>query len=70
MPREHHYCVYIMQSASRRALYIGMTNNLHKRVWQHKNHISKVSPMTTMRSVSSTGRASTMYGTPSTPRNS
>jgi len=35
---ERHYYVYIMQSASRRALYIGMTNNLHKRVWQHKNH--------------------------------
>ena len=39
MHREHHYYVYIMQSASRRALYIGMTNNLHKRVWQHKNHL-------------------------------
>ena len=38
MHREKHYYVYIMQSASRRALYIGMTNNLHKRVWQHKNH--------------------------------
>lgn len=32
------YYVYIMQSASRRALYIGMTSNLRKRVWQHKNH--------------------------------
>ena len=39
MIRGRHYYVYIMQSASRRALYIGMTNNLHKRVWQHKNHI-------------------------------
>ena len=38
MYREKHYYVYIMQSASRRALYIGMTSNLHKRVWQHKNH--------------------------------
>jgi len=38
MRREHCYYVYIMQSASRRALYIGMTNNLHKRVWQHKTH--------------------------------
>ncbi len=36
MPREHRYYVYIMQSRSRRALYIGMTNNLHRRVFQHK----------------------------------
>ena len=36
MPREHHYYVYIMQSSSRRALYIGMTNNLHHRIFQHK----------------------------------
>jgi putative endonuclease len=36
MPREHHYDVYIMQSSSRRALCIGMTNNLHRRVFQHK----------------------------------
>ena len=26
--REYHFYVYILQSASRRALYIGMTNNL------------------------------------------
>jgi putative endonuclease len=36
MRREHHYSVYMMQSSSRRALYIGMTNNLHRRVFQHK----------------------------------
>lgn len=36
--REYHFYVYMMQSASRRALYIGMTSNLHRRVWQHKNH--------------------------------
>src|SRR6201993_1065225 len=35
---EYIYYVYMMQSASRRALYIGMTNNLHKRVGQHKTH--------------------------------
>jgi putative endonuclease len=36
MLREHHYYVYIMQSSTRRALYIGMTNNLQRRVFQHK----------------------------------
>jgi len=41
MPREYHFYVYIMQSASRRALYIGMTNDLRKRVWQHRNHTSE-----------------------------
>ncbi|MGC2451101.1 MAG: GIY-YIG nuclease family protein, partial [Candidatus Sulfotelmatobacter sp.] len=39
MRDEYIYYVYMMQSTSRRALYIGMTNNLHKRVWEHKNHI-------------------------------
>jgi putative endonuclease len=38
MTREYHFYVYILQSSSRRALYIGMTNNLHKRVFQHKTH--------------------------------
>jgi putative endonuclease len=38
MAREYRFYVYIMQSASRRALYTGMTNNLRKRVWQHKTH--------------------------------
>ncbi len=36
MRREYRYYVYMMQSSSRRALYIGMTNNLHRRVFQHK----------------------------------
>jgi putative endonuclease len=39
MRDEYIYYVYMMQSPSRRAIYIGMTNNLRKRVWQHKNHI-------------------------------
>lgn len=33
------YFVYMMNSASRRALYTGVTSNLRKRVWQHKNHV-------------------------------
>jgi len=36
--REYIFHVYILQSASRRALYIGMTNNLRHRVFQHKTH--------------------------------
>ena len=39
MREEYLYYVYMMQSASRRALYIGMTYNLRKRVWEHRNHI-------------------------------
>jgi predicted GIY-YIG superfamily endonuclease len=38
MRREYRFYVYNLQSSSRRALYIGMTNNLRKRVWQHKSH--------------------------------
>jgi putative endonuclease len=30
--------VYMMGSASRRALYTGVTAPLYKRVWQHKNN--------------------------------
>jgi len=36
MRREYRFYVYIVQSSSRRALYIGMTSNLHRRVFQHK----------------------------------
>jgi putative endonuclease len=31
--------VYIMQSTSRHALYIGVTNNIEHRVWQHKSDL-------------------------------
>ena len=39
MRDEYIHYVYMMQSASRLALCIGMTSNLRKRVWEHKNHI-------------------------------
>ena len=35
MPREHRYFVYIIASKSRR-LYAGVTNNIERRVAQHK----------------------------------
>ena len=38
MPREYRFYVYILQSSSRRALYTGMTNNLHRRVFEHRIH--------------------------------
>lgn len=36
--KEHSYFVYMVASISR-ALYIGMTSNLRKRVWEHKNDL-------------------------------
>jgi putative endonuclease len=32
-------CVYILASGKRGTLYTGVTSNLTKRVWQHKNRI-------------------------------
>lgn len=38
---ERHYWVYMMQSASRRALYVGVTSRLTSRVYEHKMHARK-----------------------------
>ena len=38
MHEHRSYCFYIMASRSK-TLYCGVTGNLHKRVWQHKNHV-------------------------------
>ncbi len=35
------YCIYIMASKKNGILYIGVTSNLQKRVWEHKNNIIK-----------------------------
>jgi putative endonuclease len=34
-------CIYIMTNKYRGTLYIGVTSNLVKRVWQHRNHVVK-----------------------------
>jgi putative endonuclease len=38
MPREYRFYVYMLQSSSRRAVYIGMTNSPRQRVFDHKTH--------------------------------
>lgn len=35
------YCVYILSNFSRTVLYTGITSNLVKRVWQHKNELAE-----------------------------
>ena len=36
---ERHPCVYILASAMRGTLYVGVTSDLIKRVWQHKENL-------------------------------
>jgi len=37
MQRQHIPCVYILASAPRGTLYVGVTSNLPGRIWQHKH---------------------------------
>jgi putative endonuclease len=34
---DHNYYVYILTDKSRSTLYIGVTNDLTKRLWEHRN---------------------------------
>lgn len=36
---EKHFFVYMMASRKNGTLYIGMTSDLKKRVWEHKNNV-------------------------------
>lgn len=39
MQRQSLPCVYILASAPRGTLYVGVTSNLPARIWQHKNEV-------------------------------
>ena len=44
MPREHHYYVYLLASRPHGTLYCGVTNDLHRRMLEHRE--SKVAGFT------------------------
>ena len=39
MNNERYYYVYILFSDKNGTLYVGVTNDIVKRVWEHKNHV-------------------------------
>lgn len=41
MPSEHHYYVYLMTNWNNKVMYVGMTNNLERRVYEHKQKLVK-----------------------------
>jgi len=41
MKLDKEYCIYIMTNKNHTTLYTGVTNNLARRILEHKNHINK-----------------------------
>jgi len=36
MPRDHHYFVYLLTNWNDKVMYVGMTNDLARRVYEHR----------------------------------
>ena len=34
-----HYCIYILTNKNNTVLYVGVTNNLTRRIWEHKSKL-------------------------------
>jgi putative endonuclease len=41
--KSHLYYVYILTNQNNTVLYVGVTNDIIRRVWEHKNHVDKTS---------------------------
>ncbi len=39
--KEHHYYVYIVSNWNNKVIYVGITNNLQRRIYEHKNKLIK-----------------------------
>ena len=39
MPSEHQYYVYLLTNRNNKVMYVGMTNDLRRRVYQHKKKL-------------------------------
>jgi len=37
MAREHQYYIYMVSNRRHNVLYVGVTNSLERRIWQHKS---------------------------------
>ena len=36
MPRAHRYYIYLLTNKNDKVMYVGVTNNLERRVYEHK----------------------------------
>ena len=39
MPSDHQYYVYLLTNRNYKVMYVGMTNDLRRRVYQHKKKL-------------------------------